>query len=115
MPSLDNNDTEVSQGSVTQGTRPGLTESTILATATNSTLYHHDGSYKGQVLSAGTRIDKGVKCWHITTRVSEEDAVRLRDKYILQTVELGSDAPDAAEPEGELKEFCLWADNVLSE
>lgn len=113
MPSLENNDTEV-----TQGTRRGLSESTVLHTATNSTLYYHDGNSVAQVLSEGTRIDEGSKgddgvgnsCWHITTKVSKEDAAKLRDHHIFQTLVLGT---EAMAQEGELEEVFLWADNAL--
>lgn len=115
MPSLENNDTEV-----TQGTRRDLTGTTILDTATNSTLYYHDGSSIAQVLSKGTRIDKGSvdgegvgnSCWHITTKVSEVDAETFRSKQlkIFRTIQLGT---EAEAPQGELEEVCLWADNAL--
>lgn len=151
MPSLDINDTEVTEGSVTHRTGsviPGpvrdLTGTTVLDTATNSTLYYHDGSSIAQVLSKGTRINEGSKggdgvgnsCWHITTKISKEDAAKLRDHHIttevsqdhittkvskdnaakvrdhhiFQTLVLGT---KAEAPQGELEEVCLWADFLL--
>jgi hypothetical protein len=55
-----------------------------------------------QVLSKGTRIDKGSvddegvgnSCWHITTKVSEVDAETFRSKQlkIFRTIQLGTEA-----------------------